>query len=99
MSEELSPNDLAEGMTVELEWAPNGPGTGGTVEGTVTRVWRPEDDVREFTVRDDETNWNVYTEYRKPPVERVEVSAGEAGGNEPEAQTVGRMERIVLRSR
>ncbi|WP_049971033.1 hypothetical protein [Haladaptatus cibarius] len=98
MTDELSPNDLREGMEIELDWSPKGPGSGGTVTGDVTRVWRPEDDVREFTIREDGINWNVYTEYRNPPVERVEVSADEAGSDDPEAQTVGRLERIVLRS-
>ncbi|WP_266076376.1 hypothetical protein [Haladaptatus caseinilyticus] len=96
MSDELSPNDLTEGMTVEFEWAPKGPGSGGTVEGEITRVWRPEESVREFTVReDDETDWNVYTEYRTPPVERVEVGDGDESDGEPETETVGRLKRIV----
>ncbi|SIQ96833.1 hypothetical protein SAMN05421858_0969 [Haladaptatus litoreus] len=98
MSDELSPNDLREGMEIELNWSPKGPGSGGTVEGEVTRVWRPEDDVREFTVREERINWNVYTEYRKPPVERVEIGEKDSGDSDPEAQTVGRLERIVLRS-
>ncbi len=98
MSEELSPNELMEGMVVELEWSPKGPGSGDIVEGEVTRVWRPEDDVREFTVRaDGEIDWNVYTEYRKPPVERVEVGDG-SDGDEPETKTVGRLERIIPQS-
>ncbi|WP_390184170.1 hypothetical protein [Haladaptatus pallidirubidus] len=68
MCDELSPNEVVEGMTVELEWSPKRAGSGDTVEGEVTRVWRPEDDVREFTVREaEETDWNVYTEYRNPP--------------------------------
>ncbi|WP_227774749.1 hypothetical protein [Haladaptatus pallidirubidus] len=100
MCDELSPNEVVEGMTVELEWSPKRAGSGDTVEGEVTRVWRPEDDVREFTVREaEETDWNVYTEYRNPPVERVDVGEGDSGDEIPEAQTVGRLERVVLRSR
>ncbi|WP_227354946.1 hypothetical protein [Haladaptatus salinisoli] len=93
MTDELSPNDLAEGMTVKLEWSPKKAAGGGASEGEVTRVWRP-DDVREFTVRADDTLWNVYTEYRDPPVERVDE-----GGEEPETKTIGRLDTIHLLGR
>ncbi|WP_227376145.1 hypothetical protein [Haladaptatus halobius] len=94
MTDELSPNDLAEGMTVRLEWSPKNAGAGGTAEGEITRVWRPDDDVREFTVRADDTLWNVYTEYRDPPVERVNED-----GDEPETKTVGRLDTVALLGR
>lgn len=94
MTDELSPNDLAEGMTVRLEWSPKSVGPGGITEGEVTRVWRPDDDVREFTVRVDDTLLNVYTEYRDPPVERVDE-----GGEEPETKTVGRLDAVTLLGR
>ncbi|WP_458206597.1 hypothetical protein [Haladaptatus sp. NG-SE-30] len=99
MNDELTPDELTEGTTVRLEWSPKrNPGAGGTTEGEVTRIWRPENDVREFTVRaTDETIWNVYTEYRDPPVERVE--GGDEADEEPETETVGRLERVVRTGR
>ena len=90
----LEPNEIAEGMVVTFDWSPEKAGGGGTVQGKITRVWRPEDDVQEFTVEeDDETVWNVYTEYRRPPVERIDLSGD--GDTEPDAETVGRLDEIV----
>ncbi|MFH5798300.1 hypothetical protein [Haladaptatus sp. CMAA 1911] len=90
----LEPNEIAEGMVVTFDWSPEKSGSGGTVEGKITRVWRPENDVQEFTVEeDDETVWNVYTEYRRPPVERIDLSGD--GDTEPDAETVGRLDEIA----
>ncbi|WP_264781576.1 hypothetical protein [Haladaptatus sp. T7] len=91
----LEPNEVTEGMAVAFDWSPEKSSGGGTVEGKITRVWQPDDDVQEFTVEaDDGTVWNVYTEYRRPPVERVELS-GDRNGTEPDARTVGRLDEIV----
>jgi hypothetical protein len=92
-SDELQPNDLEEGTQVRLEWSPRGGrGAGSAAEGEVTGVWRPDDDVQEFTVEQDDDAINVYTDYRNPVVERVE---GGLDGEEPDTQTVGRLDRIV----
>ncbi|USZ68587.1 hypothetical protein NGM10_02320 [Halorussus salilacus] len=90
MADQLQPNDLEEGTRVELEWSPKGsPGTGKRAEGEVTRVWRPDGDVEQFTVQTDDFALNVYTDYRDPPVERVE------GDEDPDAETVGRLDGIT----
>ncbi|WP_135826040.1 hypothetical protein [Halorussus ruber] len=92
-SDELQPNDLEEGTRVRLEWSPRGGrGAASAAEGEVTGVWRPDDDVQEFTVEQDDDAINVYTDYRNPVVERVE---GGLDGEEPDTQTVGRLDRIV----
>jgi hypothetical protein len=91
--EELQPNDLAEGRRVRVEWSPRGGrGPGDDATGEVTTVWRPDEDVQEFTVGLGDDAINVYTDYRKPVVERVE---GGLDGDDPETQTVGRLDRIV----
>lgn len=93
-SDELQPNDIEEGTRVRLEWSPRGgPGAGSAAEGDVTNVWRPDDDVQEFTVEQDEDAINVYTDYRNPVVERVE--GGLDDGDEPETETVGRLDSIT----
>ena len=90
MTDELQPNDLEEGETVELEWSTKGnPGSGTRATGEVTRVWRPDGEVEQFTVQTDEFALNVYTDYRDPPVERVE------GDEDPDAETVGRLDGIT----
>jgi hypothetical protein len=94
VSDGLEPNDLEEGARVRIEWSPRGGrGTGDDATGEVTRVWRSDGDVGEFTVERDEDAINVYTDYRKPVVERVE--GGLEDGDEPEAETVGRLDGIV----
>ncbi|WP_435178968.1 hypothetical protein [Halorussus sp. AFM4] len=94
-TDQLEPNDLEEGRRVRVEWSPQGGrGPGGDATGEVTRVWRPEDDVAEFTVELDDGAVNVYTDYRNPVVERVE---GGLDDGEPETETVGRLDRIVPR--
>lgn len=91
--DELQPDDLEEGMRACVEWSPrSGRAPGNSAEGDVTRVWRP-DDVEEFTIRVDDFAFNVYTDYRTPVVERVEV--GEDEDEEPERETVGRLDRIT----
>jgi hypothetical protein len=93
-SNELQPNDLKEGASVRIEWSPRGGrGPGNGAEGDVTRVWRPDGDVQEFTIGLGEAAINVYTEYRNPVVERVE--GGVDDGEKPETETVGRLDRIV----
>ncbi|WP_276300931.1 hypothetical protein [Halorussus lipolyticus] len=93
-SDELQPNDLEEGTSVRLKWSPRGGrGAGSTAEGDVTRVWRPDDDVQEFTVERDDDAINVYTDYRNPVVERVE--GGLDGDEEPNTETVGRLDSIT----
>lgn len=79
-------------MAVELAWSPKGGrGAGDSAAGEVTRVWRPDDEVQEFTVETDDRFLNVYTDYRDPPVERVE---DDGDGEEPDAETVGRLDEI-----
>lgn len=91
----LDTDEITKGMAIRLDWSPKKGGSGGTVEGEVTRVWRPENEVQEFTVEgDDGTVWNVYTEYRRPPVERVEMSDDD-DEMAPDAKTVGRLDEIV----
>ena len=93
-TDQLRPNDLEEGRRVRVEWSPRGGrGPGDDATGEVTRVWRPEDDVEEFTVELGNDAINVYTDYRKPVIERVE--GGLDDGDEPETETVGRLDRIV----
>ena len=94
MADELQPDDVEESMAVRLEWSPRGgPGAGDEAEGEVTRVWRPEDAVREFTVAvEDDVSLNVYADYRQPPVERVETH----GDEDPIAETIGRLDGITL---
>jgi hypothetical protein len=105
-SDDLQPNDLREGATVRVEWSPRGNanvGPGDAAEGEVTRVWRPDDDVQEFTVQSDGFAINVYSDYRNPVVERVEGGkknggAGENAENDdtdPERETVGRLDCIT----
>jgi hypothetical protein len=88
----LEANDLEEGMTVRLSWSKRGTGPSDDASGEITRVWRSDGDVREFTVQPDDADLalNVYTEYRKPPVERVE------GDDDPDAKTIGRLDEIQL---
>ena len=79
-------------MNVRLAWSPKGAqGSGNDAEGRVTRVWRPDDEVEQFTVETGDEFLNVYTDYRDPPVERVVESDGE----EPDAETVGRLDEIT----
>jgi hypothetical protein len=93
-SDELQPNDLEEGASVRVEWSPrSGRGTGNAAEGDVTHVWQPDDDVQEFTIGLGDDAINVYTEYRNPVVERVE--GGVDDGDDPQTETVGRLDRIV----
>lgn len=88
----LEPNEVEEGMTVRLSWSKRGSSPSNDANGEVTRVWRSDGDVREFTVQpDDDRALNVYTEYRKPPIERVEN-----GGDDPDAKTIGRLDEIRL---
>ena len=80
-------------MTVRLAWSARG-GSGPTSEadGEVTRVWQPEDAVREFTVTvDEDVDLNVYADYRQPTVER----ATDDGDGDPETKTVGRLDGIT----
>ncbi|MFC7080354.1 hypothetical protein [Halorussus caseinilyticus] len=94
-TDQLQPNDLEEGRRVRVEWSPRGGrGRGDDAEGEVTRVWRPDDDVQGFTVELGDDAINVYTDYRKPVVERVE--GGLDDGDDPETQTVGRLDRIAV---
>jgi len=94
VSDELQPDDLEEGSRVRVEWSPRGGrGASDDATGEVTQVWRPDDTVEEFTVERDDDAINVYTDYRKPVVERVE--GGLEDGVEPETETVGRLDRIV----
>ncbi|UPW00129.1 hypothetical protein M0R88_16640 [Halorussus gelatinilyticus] len=94
MSDELQPDDLEEGARVRVEWSPRGGrGASDGATGEVTRVWRPDGEVQEFTVERDDDAINVYTDYRKPVVERVE--GGLEGDDEPETQTVGRLDGIT----
>lgn len=111
-SNDLQPNDLREGRRVRVEWSPRGNANAGprgdAAEGEVTRVWRPDEDVQEFTVQSDGFAVNVYTDYRNPVVERVEggkkkgdgrasgeTESGEDEGDDPERETVGRLDRIA----
>ncbi|UPV74086.1 hypothetical protein M0R89_16290 [Halorussus limi] len=94
MTDELQPNDLREEERVRVEWSPRGGrGTGDDATGEVTRVWRPDADVEEFTVERGDDAINVYTDYRTPVVERVE--GGLEDGEEPETETVGRLDAIL----
>ena len=93
MTNRIQPNDLEEGTAVRIEWSVKGaPGGGTTAEGRVTRVWRPDGDVENFTVETEDALLNVYTDYRDPPVERVEEGEGD---DEPETETVGRLDSIT----
>jgi len=90
---QLRPDDVEESMTVRLAWSARG-GSGPTTEadGEVTRVWRPEGDVREFTVAvDDDVDVNVYADYRQPTVERVV----DDGDGDPDSKTVGRLDDVT----
>lgn len=83
-------------MNVRLAWSPKaapGSGSGDDATGRVTRVWRPDDEVEQFTVETDDEFLNVYTDYRDPPVERVTEHEGD--GEEPDAETVGRLDEIT----
>jgi hypothetical protein len=97
VSDELRPDDLEESMQVRVEWSPQGGrGPSDDATGPVTRVWRQDGDVQEFTVQADDSAVNVYTDYRNPVVERVE--GGLADDDEPETETVGRLDRVVEQS-
>ena len=89
---QLRLDDVEESMTVELEWsARGGPGPGDRADGEVTRVWRTDGDVRQFTVAvGGDVDLNVYAEYRQPPVER----AADDGDGDPDTETVGRLDAV-----
>lgn len=94
VTDELRPNDLEEGVQARVEWTPRGgQGRGDAAAGEVTRVWRPDEEVKEFTVQSDDFDVNVYTDYRTPVVERVE--GGGDADEDPDAETVGRLDRIT----
>jgi hypothetical protein len=105
-SDDLEPNDLREGTTVRVGWSPRGNANVGpddAAESEVTRVWRPDGNVQEFTVQSDGFAVNVYTDYRNPVVERVEGGKKNGEGREnaenddtdPERETVGRLDCIT----
>jgi hypothetical protein len=94
MGDELQPDDVEEGTRVRVEWSPRGGrGASDAATGEVTQVWRPDGEVEEFTVQRGDDAINVYTDYRKPVVERVEGGLEE--GDDPETETVGRLDSIV----
>ena len=98
---------------MRVGWSPRGNANVGpddAAESEVTRVWRPDGNVQEFTVQSDGFAVNVYTDYRNPVVERVEggKKQGTEGGNDevdegsrddegddPERETVGRLDRVA----
>lgn len=103
VTNELQLDDLEEGMDARVEWsARGGRGREDAAVGEVTRVWRPDDETKEFTVQAEDFAINVYADYRHPVVERVEGGGGgdgsEDGGDadeDPERETVGRLDRIT----